>query len=55
MAYHFECPRAHCSFELRSDAVEEAARLARAHARVSHGSRFAPADIERWLERIEAA
>ncbi|MDS0476349.1 hypothetical protein [Natrinema sp. 1APR25-10V2] len=55
MAYQFSCPRNGCSFELRCDSGQEAARLARAHARVSHRDRIAPADLDRWLERIEAA
>ncbi|WP_290812870.1 hypothetical protein [Halovivax sp.] len=55
MAYQFECPRDDCTFELRCDAGDEARRLARAHARLSHHGRFAPADLERWLRRVEAA
>jgi predicted small metal-binding protein len=55
MPYEFECPREGCSFELRCDADREAVRLARAHARAAHRTRIAPADVERWLERTEAA
>ncbi|QLK24420.1 hypothetical protein HYG81_09810 [Natrinema zhouii] len=55
MPYQFRCPRERCCFELRCDADHEAARLARAHARVAHCDRIAPADLDRWLERIEAA
>jgi predicted small metal-binding protein len=55
MTYQFSCRRDGCSFELRCDSGQEAARLARAHARVSHRDRTAPADLDRWLERIEAA
>lgn len=55
MTYQFVCPRENCTFELRCDAGEEAARFARAHARVAHRSRIAPADLDRWIERLEAA
>ncbi|WP_226039715.1 hypothetical protein [Natrinema sp. DC36] len=55
MPYQFQCPRDGCCFELRCDADHEAARLARAHARVAHRDRIPPADLDRWLERIEAA
>ncbi|QLG49944.1 hypothetical protein [Natrinema halophilum] len=55
MTYQFRCPRDDCSFELRCDVDHEAARFARAHARVAHRDRIAPADLDRWLERIEAA
>ncbi|MFC6719539.1 hypothetical protein ACFQGT_13875 [Natrialbaceae archaeon GCM10025810] len=55
MSYQFECPREDCTFELRCDRDQEAAKLARAHARLSHRGRIPPADLERWLERVEAA
>ena len=55
MTYQFVCPREQCSFELRCDADEEAARLARAHVRVAHHGRIAPADLSRWVERLEVA
>jgi len=40
MPYQFQCPRDGCCFELRCDADHEAARLARAHARVAHRDRI---------------
>lgn len=52
MAYQFECPREGCAFELRCNVDEEATRLARAHARVAHRGRFAPADLKRWVEPV---
>ncbi|WP_169732141.1 hypothetical protein [Halostagnicola larsenii] len=55
MAYQFECPRERCSFLVRADSDGEAKTLARAHARVAHSSRFAPADLNRWIESIETA
>ncbi len=55
MAYQFECPRERCSFMLRADGDGEAQTLARAHTRVAHSSRITPADLERWVERIETA
>ncbi|WP_408956754.1 hypothetical protein [Natrinema sp. 74] len=55
MPYEFQCHRKGCSFRLRSDTGQEAARLARAHARVAHRDRIAPADLDRWLEQVEAA
>lgn len=53
MAYCFQCPRDDCSFLLRSDTDREIESLARAHTRVAHRSRIAPADLERRLERVD--
>ncbi|GAB7019251.1 hypothetical protein JCM18750_21120 [Halostagnicola bangensis] len=55
MPYQFECPRERCSFMLRADGDGEAETLARAHARVAHSSRIAPADLDRWIKPIETA
>lgn len=53
MAYQFECPLGSCQFMLRSSSSDEVERLVRAHARVSHGGRIDPADIDREMERVE--
>lgn len=55
MAYRFECPREDCPFAVVADADGEVERLARAHARVAHRSRIAPADLDRRIDRLEVA
>ncbi|WP_207586434.1 DUF1059 domain-containing protein [Halomontanus rarus] len=55
MPYQFECERADCEFVVRSNADDEVAKLARAHARVGHRGRFAQVDIERGIERVDAS
>lgn len=55
MPYQFECSADHCQFLIRSSSSDEVERLVRAHVRMTHDGRIAPADIERGMERIELA
>lgn len=55
MTYQFECSTGPCQFLIRSSSAEEVERLVRAHVRMTHNGRIDPADIEREVERVEAA
>ncbi|WP_121744247.1 DUF1059 domain-containing protein [Natronorubrum halophilum] len=55
MPYRFSCSSGNCQFMVRSSSADEVERLVRAHVRMTHGSRIAPADLEREVERIELA
>ncbi|MDQ2050416.1 DUF1059 domain-containing protein [Natronolimnohabitans sp. A-GB9] len=55
MPYQFSCSEGNCQFVIRSSSADEVRRLVRAHVRMTHGGRIAPADIEREMERIELA
>lgn len=55
MPYQFECSAGGCQFMVRSSSADEVERLVRAHVRMTHGSRIAPADLDRGMERIELA
>ena len=55
MPYQFECSADHCRFMIRSSSSEEVKRLVRAHVRMTHNGRIAPADIEQEVERVELA
>ena len=55
MPYQFECSADHCRFMIRSSSSDEVERLVRAHVRMTHDGRIAPADIEQEVERVELA
>ncbi|ARS89219.1 DUF1059 domain-containing protein [Natrarchaeobaculum aegyptiacum] len=53
MPYRYECREGPCQFLVRSSSADEVERLVRAHVRMVHHGRIDPADLERWMERIE--
>ncbi|AXR79518.1 DUF1059 domain-containing protein [Natrarchaeobaculum sulfurireducens] len=55
MSYQFAWRRGNCRFQVCSSSAEAVKRLVRAHVRMTHGGRIDPADLERWMERVELA